>query len=324
MLVLGAGLAVTSLPSAADLGMKTVIVERYATLGGVCLNVGCIPSKALLHVAAVMDEASTADSRRQLRRSAVDIDKLRAHKDKVVGKADRRSRRHGQGPQGRHRARLRVLPRPRTTSRSKKPRQQPGQPTRARKRSSSSEVHHRCRLGGVHLPFIPDDRASSIRPARWNSGSCREDAGHRRRHHRPGNGHVYSTLGAKVDVVEMLDGLMQGPDRDAGQGLGEAERPPLRAVMLKTKTVAWRRRTTACGSSSKARAPNAEAVRYDMILQAAGRSPNGKKIAADKAGRGGDRPRFHPGRRPDAHQRAAHLRHRRPRRQPHAGPQGGA
>ena len=88
MLVLGAGPGGYSAAfRSADLGMKTVIVERYATLGGVCLNVGCIPSKALLHVAAVMEEAEHASRpRRHLRRAEVDIDKLRAHKDKVVGK----------------------------------------------------------------------------------------------------------------------------------------------------------------------------------------------------------------------------------------------
>ena len=88
MLVLGAGPGGYSAAfRAADLGMKTIIVERYATLGGVCLNVGCIPSKALLHVAAVMEEAQHAsDLGVTFAAPQVDIDKLRAHKDKVVGK----------------------------------------------------------------------------------------------------------------------------------------------------------------------------------------------------------------------------------------------
>jgi dihydrolipoamide dehydrogenase len=67
--------------------MKVVLVERYATLGGVCLNVGCIPSKALLHVAAVMDEVSHFDALGvSFGKPTLDLDKLRAHKDKVVGK----------------------------------------------------------------------------------------------------------------------------------------------------------------------------------------------------------------------------------------------
>ena len=88
MLVLGAGPGGYSAAfRAADLGMKTVLVERYATLGGVCLNVGCIPSKALLHVAAVMDEVSHFESLGvSFGKPTVDLAKLRAHKDKVVGK----------------------------------------------------------------------------------------------------------------------------------------------------------------------------------------------------------------------------------------------
>ena len=89
MLVLGAGPGGYSAAfRAADLGMKTVLVERYATLGGVCLNVGCIPSKALLHVAAVIDEVSALRRRSASTFGApkIDLAKLRAHKNKVVGK----------------------------------------------------------------------------------------------------------------------------------------------------------------------------------------------------------------------------------------------
>src|SRR5574343_635950 len=88
VLVLGAGPGGYSAAfRAADLGLKVVIVERYATLGGVCLNVGCIPSKALLHVAAVMDEVShLGDLGVEFGAPQVNIDKLRAHKEKVIGK----------------------------------------------------------------------------------------------------------------------------------------------------------------------------------------------------------------------------------------------
>ena len=96
MLVLGAGPGGYSAAfRAADLGMKTVLVERYPTLGGVCLNVGCIPSKALLHVAAVMDEVKhLADAGIAYAEPAVDIDKLRGHKEKVVGKLTEIGRAH--------------------------------------------------------------------------------------------------------------------------------------------------------------------------------------------------------------------------------------
>src|SRR5688572_14112492 len=88
MLVLGAGPGGYSAAfRAADLGMKTVLVERFPTLGGVCLNVGCIPSKALLHVAAVMDEASHfAELGVAYGKPKIDLAKLLAHKNKVVGK----------------------------------------------------------------------------------------------------------------------------------------------------------------------------------------------------------------------------------------------
>ncbi|NDE24303.1 MAG: FAD-dependent oxidoreductase, partial [Betaproteobacteria bacterium] len=88
LLVLGAGPGGYSAAfRAADLGLKVVIVERYATLGGVCLNVGCIPSKALLHVAAVMDEVShMADLGVDFGTPKVNIEKLRTHKEKVIGK----------------------------------------------------------------------------------------------------------------------------------------------------------------------------------------------------------------------------------------------
>ena len=103
MLVLGAGPGgYTAAFRAADLGMKTVLVERYPTLGGVCLNVGCIPSKALLHVAAVMDEAKAmAEHGIAFGAPTVDLDKLRACKDEGRRQADRRPRRHGEGAQGR-------------------------------------------------------------------------------------------------------------------------------------------------------------------------------------------------------------------------------
>ena len=88
LLVLGAGPGGYSAAfRAADLGLKVILVERYSSLGGVCLNVGCIPSKALLHVAAVMDEVShMADLGVDFGAPVVKIDKLRGHKDKVIGK----------------------------------------------------------------------------------------------------------------------------------------------------------------------------------------------------------------------------------------------
>ena len=107
MLVLGAGPGGYSAAfRAADLGMKTVIIERYATLGGVCLNVGCIPSKALLHTAAVMDEVKAlAKHGISYGEPTVEIGKLREFKDGVIKKLTGGLAGNGQGAQGRHRAR---------------------------------------------------------------------------------------------------------------------------------------------------------------------------------------------------------------------------
>jgi dihydrolipoamide dehydrogenase len=96
---------------------------------------------------------------------------------------------------------------------------------------------------------------------------------------------VYSTLGAKVDVVEMADALMQGPDRDAVKVWEKQNLTRFDKIMLKTKTVAVDAKEDGLWVKFEGdNAPNADAVRYDMILQAAGRAPNGKKIAAEKAG----------------------------------------
>ena len=138
-------------------------------------------------------------------------------------------------------------------------------------------------------------------------------------------GTVYSTLGARLDVVEMLDGLMQGADRDLVKVWQKMNAPRFDNIMLKTKTVgAEATQGRHPGDASKASRRPKEPQLYDLVLLAVGRSPNGKKIGADKAGVAVDRPRLHPGRHPDAHQRAAHLRDRRHRRPADAGAQGGA
>jgi hypothetical protein len=136
-------------------------------------------------------------------------------------------------------------------------------------------------------------------------------------------GTVYSTLGARLDVVEMLDGLMQGADRDLVKVWQKMNAKRFDNILLKTKTVG----AVATADGIKVKFEGEAGTReemYDLVLQAVGRTPNGKKIGADKAGVDRRRPRLHPGGRADAHQRAAHLRDRRHRRPAHAGPQGGA
>jgi len=287
MLVLGGGPGGYSAAfRSADLGMKTVIVERYATLGGVCLNVGCIPSKALLHVAAVIEEAQHAnDLGVSFGAPQVDIDKLRAHKDKVVGKltgglAGMAKGRKVEVVRGYgsfldpHHIEVEVTE---GSSQDK---------TGAKKIVKFKQCIIAAGSAAVHLPFIPRD------PRIVDSTGALELRFVPKKMLVIGGGiiglemaTVYSTLGAKVDVVEMLDALMQGPDRDAVKVWEKQNAHRFDKIMLKTKTVAVDAKDDGLWVKFEGEgAPNADAVRYDMILQAAGRAPNGKKIAADKAG----------------------------------------
>ena len=287
MLVLGAGPGGYSAAfRSADLGMKTIIVERYATLGGVCLNVGCIPSKALLHVAAVIEEAVHAnDLGVTFAAPQVDIDKLRAHKDKVVGKltgglagmAKGRKvdivRGYGSFIDPRH------IEVEETTGSSQ-------EKTGVKKIIKFQKCIIAAGSAAMHLPFIPKD------PRIVDSTGALELRFVPKKMLVIGGGiiglemaTVYSTLGAKVDVVEMMDGLMQGPDRDAVKVWEKQNTSRFDKIMLKTKTVAVDAKEDGLWVKFEGEAaPNADAVRYDMILQAAGRTPNGNKIGAEKAG----------------------------------------
>ena len=200
-----------------------------------------------------------------------------------------------------------------------------GRTRRAQKGRPVPEGDHRRRLQVGELPFVPTIRASSIRPAR-----CELRAIPKRMLVIGGGiiglemATVYSTLGARIEVVEMLDGLMQGADRDLVKRLGEDEQAALRQHHAEDQD---RRRRSEEGRHlgqvrRRAGARRAAALRHG----ADGRrpQPNGKKIGADKAGVAVERARLHPRRQADAHQRAAHLRDRRHRRPADAGAQGGA
>ena len=286
MLVLGAGPGGYSAAfRSADLGMKTIIVERYATLGGVCLNVGCIPSKALLHVAAVMEEAQHAsDLGVTFAAPQVDIDKLRAHKDKVVGKLTG-------GLAGMAKGRKVDIVRgygsfidphhievEETTGSSQ-------DKTGVKKIIKFQKCIIAAGSAAVHLPFIPRD------PRIVDSTGALELRFVPQKMLVIGGGiiglemaTVYSTLGARVDVVEMMDALMQGPDRDTVKVWEKQNASRFDKIMLKTKTVAVDAKEDGLYVTFEGDGVSPEPVKYDMILQAAGRAPNGKKIAAEKAG----------------------------------------
>ena len=279
MLVLGAGPGGYSAAfRSADLGMKTVLVERYATLGGVCLNVGCIPSKALLHTAAVVDEAKALVQHGvKFAAPEVDLDVLRSYKDGVIRKLTG-------GLAGMAKARkvevvtgvgsfldphhLEVI----ATDGSKKV-------------IKFAKAIIAAGSQAVKLPFMPEDdrvvdstgalllRSIPKRMLVVGGGIIGLEMAT-----------VYSTLGTRIDVVEMLDGLMQGADRDLVKVWDKFNAARFDNVMLKTKTVGAK--ATKAGievSFEGEKAPKGPQV-YDLVLVAVGRSPNGKKIGAEKAG----------------------------------------
>ncbi|MBL8336354.1 MAG: dihydrolipoyl dehydrogenase [Rhodoferax sp.] len=289
LLVLGGGPGGYSAAfRAADLGLDVVLVERYASLGGVCLNVGCIPSKALLHVAAVMDEVQhLAAAGIDFGAAKVDIDKLRTHKEKVVGKltgglaamAKMRKVRvvRGYGSfAGPHHLAVEE-----TTGSGQ-------QKTGARQVVGFRNCIIAAGSQAVRLPFLPEDPRIVD-----STGALGLQAVPRRMLILGGGiiglemGTVYSTLGARLDVVEMLDGLMQGADRDLVRVWQKMNAGRFDNILLKTRTVDARATPEGIEVSFAAveeggKAPPPQV--YDLVLQAVGRTPNGRKIAAEQAG----------------------------------------
>jgi dihydrolipoamide dehydrogenase len=286
MLVLGGGPGGYSAAfRSADLGMKTVIVERYATLGGVCLNVGCIPSKALLHVAAVMDEVSHMDALGiSFGKPAIDRAKLKAHKDKVTGKLT-----GGLAAM----AKMRKVTVVRGIGTFLDPYHMEVQETSGTGKDATGKkqvIRFRNAIiaagsQAVSLPFMPQD------PRVVDSTGALELATEPKRMLILGGGiiglemgTVYSTLGARLDVVEMLDGLMQGADRDLVRVWQKMNTPRFDNIMLKTKTVGAEATKDGILVRFEGEQAPKEPQLYDLVLQAVGRSPNGRKIGAEKAG----------------------------------------
>jgi dihydrolipoamide dehydrogenase len=279
MLVLGAGPGGYSAAfRAADLGLNTALVERYATLGGVCLNVGCIPSKALLHTAAIIDEArALAEHGVSFGEPTIDLAKLRAFKDGVVGKMTG-------GLSGMAKARkVQVI-----TGNGEFADPYHLIVTAADGKKQTIKFKQAIIAAGsqsVKLPFLPkDDRIVD------STGALLLKSIPKKMLIIGGGiiglemGTVYSTLGARLDVVEMLDGLMQGADRDLVKVWQKMNTPRFDNIMLKTKTVGAEARKDGIYVSFEGEGAPKEPQRYDLVLQAVGRSPNGKNVGADKAG----------------------------------------
>jgi dihydrolipoamide dehydrogenase len=257
---------------AADLGLRTVLVERYPTLGGVCLNVGCIPSKALLHTAAVMDAArALSDHGIAFGEPKLDLAKLRAFKDKVVGKLT-----GGLAAMAKMR-KVTVLTGVATFT-------GPNQLAIEGKEKKTLRFANAIIAVGsqaAKLPFLPDD------PRIVDSTGALELKAVPKKLLIIGGGiiglemgTVYSTLGTRLDVVEMMDGLMLGADRDLVAVWQKFNARRFDNVMLKSKTT----NVEPGKDGLRVSFEDKSAQVYDAILVSVGRVPNGKRIGADKAG----------------------------------------
>lgn len=278
VVVLGAGPAGYSAAfRAADLGLDTIIVERYSTLGGVCLNVGCIPSKALLHVAKVIEEAKALSEHGIIFGAPqTDIDKVRLWKEKVInqltgGLAGMAKMRKVQVVNG-----FGKFTGPNTL-------EVDGADGKTTVTFDNAIIAAGSRP--VKLPFIPHDD-----PRVWDSTDALELTS------VPGKllvlgggiiglemGTVYSSLGSEIDVVEFADQLVPAADKDIVKIYTKRVAKKFN-IMLETKVTAVEARADGLYVSYEGKHAPAEPVRYDNVLVAVGRVPNGKLMDAEKAG----------------------------------------
>ena len=279
VLVLGSGPGgYTAAFRAADLGKNVVLVERYPNLGGVCTNVGCIPSKALLHVARVITEAEeTLEAGVAFGKPAIDIAKLRTWKDDVVGKGTK-------GIAGLAKQRkVSVLE---GVGRFESPRTLL---VKAKDGKSTRIAFDHCIIAAgssvARIPGFPYDD-----PRLLDSTGALELPDVPKRLLVIGGGIiglemacVYDALGSKVTVVELMDGLIPGADRDLIRPLEKRIRKRYEAILLKTKVAsleAQKAGLLATFDGAGAPAPQL----YDRVLLAVGRRPNGGEIGAEAAG----------------------------------------
>ena len=278
VVVLGSGPGgYTAAFRAADLGLDVVLIERYPTLGGVCLNVGCIPSKALLHAAKVIDDAKDFASHGiTFGVPKIDIDRIRHYKDGVVGQLTK-------GLAGMAKLRkVRVV-------------QGYGRFTGANSISVESEGgsttvnFENCIIAAgsapIKLPFLPDDDRIVD-----STGALELKA-------IPSNmlvlgggiiglemATVYNALGAEIDVVEMADQLVPAADKDLIRVYQKYVDKRYHAIMLETSVTKVEAKEDGLWVTFEGKNAPKEPKRYDRILSAVGRSPNGKLIDAEKAG----------------------------------------
>ena len=278
VVVLGAGPGgYTAAFRAADLGKQVVLIERYPSLGGVCLNVGCIPSKALLHTAMIINEAAEMTHMGvSFGEPDIDLDKLRAGKDKVVKKLTT-------GLKGLARARnVRVI---QGTGRFEAP-NRIGVDTREGHLSIGFDnAIIACGSSPVKIPGFPHDDHRVM-----DSTDALELPDIPGRMLIVGGGiiglemaTVYQALGARIDVVELLDQLIPGCDKDLVKPLEKVIKNRYDRIMLNTKVTAMSAASDGIKVSFEGEKAPAEEL-YDRVLVAVGRRPNGKLIHAEAAG----------------------------------------
>ena len=279
MLVLGAGPGgYTAAFRAADLGMQTVLVERWATLGGVCLNVGCIPSKALLHAAKVIDEAhEVSEYGIEFSTPKVDINKLRGWKDKVVGRLTG-------GLSGL--AKQRKVQVVNGVGTFLDPNHvevigNDGKKTVVRFEKAVIAAGSEA----VKLPFIPDDPRVID-----STGALALDSVPKHMLVIGGGiiglemATVYAALGSKITVVEMLPNIIAGADKDVVKPYFNRIKKRYENIWLETRVTKVEATKAGLKVSFEGKNAPAEPQVYDRVLVAVGRTPNGKRIGAEKAG----------------------------------------
>ncbi|ENB4168641.1 dihydrolipoyl dehydrogenase [Stenotrophomonas maltophilia] len=284
MVVLGSGPGgYTAAFRAADVGLDTVLVERYASLGGVCLNVGCIPSKALLHAAAVIDEVAHAgDFGVEFGKPTITLDKLREYKEKVVNQLTK-------GLAG--------------MAKQRKVRSVQG----VGKFISANELEITAADGSTQLLrfqkciIAAGSQAVKLPNFPWDDKRVMDSTDALELAEVPGSllvvgggiiglemATVYSALGSKVTVVEFMDQLMPGADKDLVKPLADRLKKQGIEVHLKTKasgvTADAKGITVNFEAAEEGQAPALAQGTFDRVLVAVGRSPNGRKIDAEKAG----------------------------------------
>ena len=278
LVVLGSGPGgYTAAFRAADLGVDTVLVERYATLGGVCLNVGCIPSKALLHAAAVIDEAEAMAAHGvSFGKPKLDLDKLRSFKNKVVGQLTG-------GLAG--------------MAKQRKVRTVQGVGTFVSPNEMEVKTAEGKKLVRFEYAIIAAGSQSVKLPAfPWDDDRIVDSTGALELKDVPGKllvvgggiiglemATVYSALGSEVTVVEFMDQIIPGADADLIKPLAKRLGGKLKGVHLKTKVVEAKATKKGIEVSYEGESIP-ETKLFDRVLVSVGRSPNGGKIGADKAG----------------------------------------